>query len=229
MGEKRVIIVKLESVTKTFAVGSTLVKALDSVNFEAKGGEFLAIMGPSGSGKSTFLSIVGLLAKPTAGSVIFDGKNLKELTDKEITILRRERIGFVFQEFYLLPYLNSIENASLHLMFKGSPENERRIKAERILESMGIDGRKAVSKPNQLSVGEQQRVAIARALINDPKLLLCDEPTGNLDSKSAEGVMHVIKNLHRERGTTVIVVTHDSETAHFADKILHIRDGRFTE
>jgi putative ABC transport system ATP-binding protein len=192
---------------------------------EIESGEFIAIMGPSGSGKSTLLNLIGCLDKPTRGEVLINGVETSKLSDKELTDLRRDTIGFIFQTYNLIPTLTALENVELPMIFKGMGKREREKKAAELLEYMGIGDLKD-RKPNEISGGQQQRVAIARALANDPLILLCDEPTGNLDTKSGKVVMDLIKEQNRERDVTVVLVTHDPALSNYADRVVKIRDGR---
>ncbi len=216
--------IELIDVYKVYRLGIHEVQALRGVNLKIERGEFVAIMGPSGSGKSTLLYLIGCLDKPTKGSVIIDGQNTSTLNEKQLTELRRDKIGFIFQQYYLIPTLTALENVELPMVFKGVPKDERIERAEELLEMVGL-GSKKYRKPNELSGGEQQRVAIARALANKPSILLCDEPTGNLDTKSGRIVMDIIKRLNVERGVTVVLVTHDPSLKVYADRVIKIRDG----
>ncbi len=216
--------IELIDVYKVYRIGIHEVYALRGVNLKVERGEFVAIMGPSGSGKSTLLYLIGCLDKPTRGKVIIEGLDTSELSDRELTVLRRDRIGFIFQQYYLIPTLTALENVELPMVFKGISKTKRVRKAKELLEMVGL-GDKVDRKPNELSGGEQQRVAIARALANDPSVLLCDEPTGNLDTKSGKIVMDMIKSLNAERGITVVLVTHDPSLKVYADRVVRIRDG----
>ncbi len=216
--------IELIDVTKVYRVGTHEVFALKNVNLRIEKGEFVAVMGPSGSGKSTLLYLIGCLDKPTSGRVLIDGLDTSKLSDRELTELRREKIGFIFQQYYLIPTLTALENVELPMVFKGIPRAERERRAEELLSIVGLWEKKD-RKPNELSGGEQQRVAIARALANEPSILLCDEPTGNLDSKSGEVVMETIKRLNEDKGVTVVLVTHNPIVANYAHRIIKIRDG----
>ncbi len=218
-------IVQLINVHKIYRTEYYEVHALDGVNLEVKKGEFIAIMGPSGSGKSTLLNIVGCLDKPTSGKVIINDVETSKLNDKELTELRRDTIGFIFQTYNLIPTLTALENVELPMIFRGLKRNEREKKALELLKLVGIEELKD-RRPNEMSGGQQQRVAIARALANNPLLLLCDEPTGNLDSKTGKQVMDLIKQQNVEREVTVILVTHNPALCDYADRIIRIRDGR---
>ncbi len=218
-------LVILKNITKTYYTGKVAYQVLKGISLEVEEGEFLAIMGASGSGKSTLLNIIGLLDKPDSGIYIFDGQEVNRLTKKELAYLRNRKIGFVFQAFYLVPWATALENVLLPLLYRGKINKEDEKKAVELLKRLGLEKR-INAKPNELSGGEQQRVAIARALITNPKLLLADEPTGNLDSKSSQEVMNIFKELN-ENGITIIMVTHDPEIADFAKKIKIIKDGTF--
>jgi len=217
--------IELVNVVKKYRIGIHEVVALNGVSLKIEDGEFVAIMGPSGSGKSTLLYLIGCLDKPTSGRVIINGLDTSKLSDRELTELRRNTIGFVFQQYYLIPTLTALENVELPMVFKGIPKAKRLKRAEELLEIVGL-GDKKDRKPNELSGGEQQRVAIARALANEPSILLCDEPTGNLDTKSGKVVMDIIKRLNVEKGVTVVLVTHDPSLSVYADRVIRIRDGR---
>lgn len=218
-------LVILKDITKTYYTGKVAYQVLKGISLEVEEGEFLAIMGASGSGKSTLLNIIGLLDKPDSGIYILDGQEVSQLTKKELAYLRNRKIGFVFQAFYLVPWATALENVLLPLLYRGKINKEDEKKAVELLKRLGLEKR-INAKPNELSGGEQQRVAIARALITNPKLLLADEPTGNLDSKSSQEVMNIFKELN-ENGITIIMVTHDPEIADFAKKIKIIKDGTF--
>ncbi len=217
--------IELVDVVKKYRIGTHEVVALNGVSLSVRDGEFVVIMGPSGSGKSTLLHLIGCLDKPTSGKVIIDGEDTSKLSDRELTELRRDKIGFVFQQYYLIPTLTALENVELPMVFKGVPKEKRHSRAEELLELVGLKGQ-GDRKPNELSGGEQQRVAIARALANEPSILLCDEPTGNLDTKSGKVVMDIIKRLNVEEGVTVVLVTHDPSLSDYGDRVVRIRDGR---
>jgi putative ABC transport system ATP-binding protein len=217
-------LIRTEHLTKVYPDGK--VNALQDVNIEIRRGEYAAIMGPSGSGKSTLLSMLGALDRPTSGEVYFEGRALSEMHD--LDAFRNAKIGFVFQSFYLLPTLTALENVQIP-MFEGKlPAKERAAKARALLDSVGMSHR-ANHLPSRLSVGERQRVAIARSLANDPILLFGDEPTGNLDTKTADTILHLFAQLHDERGMTLVVVTHSDEVAERAERVIHIRDGQVAE
>jgi putative ABC transport system ATP-binding protein len=220
--------IELIDVRKVYKAGRFEVVALDGVNLKVEEGEFIAIMGPSGSGKSTMLNLIGCLDKPTSGKVIINGVDTSKLSDKELTDLRRDTIGFIFQHYYLIPTLTALENVELPMVFKGIPKSEREKKAKELLSLVGL-AKEADRKPKELSGGQQQRVAIARALANDPSILLCDEPTGNLDTRNGKIIMDIIKKLNKEKNVTVVLVTHDPATAEYADRIIRMRDGRILD
>jgi len=216
--------INLEAIERIFKVGDQQVHALDKVNLDVPAGEYLSIMGPSGSGKSTLLNIIGLLDRPTAGRYTLDNKDVTSLTDEEQARTRRETIGFVFQFFHLVPRLTAKQNIELPLVLAGLPQNERNARSERILKATGLSER-AHHRPDQLSGGQRQRVAIARATIMEPKVLLADEPTGNLDRTSGGEVIEILERLN-QRGITLIIVTHDPEIGGRAGRQIHMIDGR---
>lgn len=217
-------VIELHDVRKIYQVGATQVFALNGVTMRVERGEFIAIMGPSGSGKSTLLNMIGCLDKPTSGRVIINGVDTSHLSDKELTTLRRDTIGFIFQQYNLIPTLTAFENVELPMIFKNVPRAEREKRAKKLLALVGLE-KEIHRKPKELSGGQQQRVAIARALANNPSILLCDEPTGNLDTKSGKAVMDIIKNLNAEKEVTVVLVTHDPSIAEYANRVVRIRDG----
>jgi putative ABC transport system ATP-binding protein len=219
-------IVVTEDLTKTYGEGETAVTALDSVDISVEPGEFVAIMGPSGCGKSTLLNLVGGLDLPTRGRVIIDGDDLTTLTDDTLTQLRRRRMGFVFQFFNLIPVLDATENAALPLTLDGAPHAEPR--AREWLAKVGL-GDRLTNRPDQLSGGQQQRVAVARALSTQPALILADEPTGNLDSKSATEIATLLQQVSTEWGRAVLMVTHDPRIASFAKRLLLMKDGAIVD
>ncbi|HDJ99839.1 MAG TPA: ABC transporter ATP-binding protein [Firmicutes bacterium] len=202
-----------------------VVPALRGVNLKIKRGEFAVIMGPSGSGKSTLLNLLGGLQKPTGGRVLINGVDLSTLNENQLAIFRRKNVGFVFQAYNLIPTLTAIENVELPMIFYNIPPNERKRRAEKLLHSLGL-GDRLHHRPSELSGGEQQRVSIARALANNPEIILADEPTGNLDTKTGRRIMEEIVKVNRDFGKTIVMVTHDPEVAHFGDRIIHIRDGK---
>ena len=220
-------VVELRDVYKIYRMPAGDVHALNGVTFAVMPGEFVAIMGPSGSGKSTLMNMIGCLDVPTEGEMYIDGKNVKEMTDDELTIHRRDHIGFIFQKVNLISLLTAYENVEYPMILKyGKRDDTGRPKE--LLASVGIDEQKMTHTPFELSGGQQQRVAIARALANDPALLLCDEPTGNLDSKMSEQIMMLLRELN-SRGRTIIMVTHDPHTATYADRTIVIRDGEIVD
>lgn len=216
-------IVELLNLEKTYMLGKVPVEALRGVNLNVEKGDFLAILGPSGSGKSTLLNMIGALDKPTRGKVLIEGVDVSTLNDNQLADLRRS-IGFVFQFFNLIPRLNARENVELAMAISGKNRTERRKRAEQLLESVGLNERMN-HKPAELSGGEQQRVAIARALANDPKFLIMDEPTGNIDSKTSGEIIDLVKKLNEEQGVTIILVTHDTRTTAKAKRTVQMLDG----
>ncbi len=214
--------IEIENITKVYQMGQAEVRALDGVSLTIADGEWVAIAGPSGSGKSTLMAIIGCLDSPTGGVYRLDGLNVARMSDNELAAVRNKKIGFVFQQFNLLARTSALENVELPLLY--SSVNHRREKAKAALEAVGLGDRLA-HRPNELSGGEQQRVAIARALVTEPSILLADEPTGNLDSKTGAGIMALIGELHRVRGITVIIVTHDPAIAANAQRVIHLKDG----
>lgn len=223
-GSNNKIILRTENLKKEYPMGKLTVKALNGVNIEVKEGEFVALMGPSGSGKTTLLNMVGLLDEPSSGEIFIDKCQMSNLADEEKTNMRLEKLGYVFQFFNLINELTTIENVGLPLLLKGVPKKEAEAKAAEHLKLVGL-GHRLHNKPNELSGGEQQRVAIARALIGEPVLLLADEPTANLDSKTAGEIIGLFRKLNRERGETIFMVTHEEELGKKADRIIRLRDG----
>jgi len=217
----------LEDIRKSFSVAGSEIEILKGVSLSIEEGEFVAIMGASGSGKTTLMNILGCLDTPTSGRYFFSGKEVSGLSDNELSEIRNETIGFVFQSFYLIPYATVLENVLLpSVYFRGSIEGVRQ-RAMDILRLMGLEDR-ARFKPNQLSGGQQQRVAIARALINSPKLILADEPTGELDSKTSKEIMEIFRDMNLS-GRTIVIITHDPNIASYAKRVIHIKDGKIVD
>ncbi|MCP5055459.1 MAG: ABC transporter ATP-binding protein [bacterium] len=216
----------LGGVRKRFALGEQEVEILRGVDVEVREGEFVAIMGPSGSGKTTCLEILGALSRPTEGSVLFEGEPVEEWSDDELADLRAHRLGFVFQTFNLMPRMSALRNAALPLLYAGVPRAEREDRARVLLERVGL-GHRLDHRPAQLSGGERQRVAIARALVNEPRVVLADEPTGNLDEATSEEILSLFEELNAE-GRTLVVVTHSDDVAGRAGRVIRLRDGRVT-
>jgi len=218
--------ITLKNIHRNFQVGDQLVHALDGINLNISRGEYLSIMGPSGSGKSTLLNLLGLLDRPSSGSYQLNGRDITSLSDIEQAEVRNQEIGFVFQMFHLVPRLTAAENIELPLILAGMEPSLRHSKVEAILEELNLTDR-SHHKPDQLSGGQRQRVAIGRATINQPKIVLADEPTGNLDRKSGQDVIHLLEDLNK-RGITLIMVTHDAEIGRRAERELHMVDGQIT-
>lgn len=215
--------ITVEGLSKIYGHGPARVTALDNVSLEIKAGEFVAVMGPSGSGKSTFLNVLGCLERPSAGRYFLDGRDVTSLDEDELADLRNRRLGFVFQTFNLLPRYDVLHNVELPLIYAGVPRKERQERAKVIIERLGL-GHRLKHRPPALSGGEQQRVAIARALVNNPVLILADEPTGNLDSRNSHEIMALFRELHAE-GRTIVMVTHEPDIARYAGRILYFLDG----
>jgi putative ABC transport system ATP-binding protein len=218
-------VLSLRSVSKIYGSGDAEVRALDNVDFDVHAGEFVAIVGPSGSGKSTAMSILGCLDLPSSGDYLIEATPVQELDRDVLAALRNSRFGFVFQSFNLLPRTSALENVALPLVYAGLSRREREERARQALALVGLSGRERAN-PNQLSGGQQQRVAIARAIVNDPEILLADEPTGNLDTKKGEEIMELLVALNQSRGITVLMVTHDMHNAGYARRQVSFRDGR---
>jgi putative ABC transport system ATP-binding protein len=221
--------IEIKNIKKTYQTGYTETHALRGISFNIKTGEFVAIMGPSGSGKSTLMHIIGALDTPTSGSYTLDGKDVSKLSDDELAEIRCNRIGFVFQSFNLLPRATVLRNVTLPLIYANKREGEREMLAIKALESAGMDKDRFHHRSNQLSGGQIQRVAIARALVNDPAIILADEPTGNLDTQTGNIVLDTFQKLNKELKRTIILITHEKEVAEYADRIIHIRDGLIVE
>jgi len=218
-------VIEVRGISKIYHIGGSEIRAVDGIDLRIEAGEFLSIVGPSGSGKTTLLHILGLLDSPDSGSVFLDGREVTGLPPRELTVLRREKIGFVFQEFNLLPVLNALENVELPLRYLGVSAPQRRRRALQALEMVGLAAR-AANRPSQLSGGERQRVAIARALVTDPVLVLADEPTGELDTYNTCRVIELMRDLNRETARTFAIVTHDPMVADYTRRIISLRDGK---
>lgn len=216
--------IKLEDVQKKYHLGDTIVEALKDVDVEIKEGDFVAIMGPSGSGKSTLMNMVGALDVPTSGKVSVDETDISSLSEDNLAVLRSKKVGFVFQQFNLIPSMNATENVALPMLFRGKSKKERTERAQNILEKVGL-GDRLTHMPSELSGGQRQRVSVARSLANDPDIILADEPTGNLDSETGEKIMDLLTELNKE-GKTIIMVTHDEDDANYANRIINIVDGK---
>lgn len=226
MDKKDAIAIHLRDIKKIYKMGGQELAALNGINLDIKRGEFAALMGPSGSGKSTLMNILGCLDRPTVGSYELEGKEVAHLSDDELAMMRNKHIGFVFQNFNLLSRISSLENVALPLVYAGVGASERRKRAQEVLEAVGL-GDRAEHLPNELSGGQRQRVAIARALVNNPEIIMADEPTGNLDTKSTKEIMEIFQEMHG-RGKTIILVTHEPEIAVCANRQLLVRDGVIT-
>lgn len=224
---KKEHIINLENVCKNYRMGEVTVKALCGVSLDVRRGEFLAIMGPSGSGKSTCVNMVGCLDIPTRGKIFLDGENIATMEESELAQIRGRKIGFIFQQFNLIPTLTALENVTLPMIFQDEPKEKRQERAKKLLGLVDLGDRMS-HKPAEMSGGEQQRVAIARSLANDPEVVLADEPTGNLDSKTGVMVMDFLNKLNKKEKKTIIMVTHDAKLAKFADRIAMLKDGRIT-
>ena len=218
-------VLQADRVTKQYRMGEMTVNALDTVNFAVEKGEFVAIMGPSGSGKSTLLHLLGGLDGTSAGEITLAGKALSRLNDNEVTLVRRRNVGFIFQFYNLVPTLTAEENVALPLLIDGRNVNQYQSKIDELLNLVGLSERRH-HKPDQLSGGQQQRVAIARAFVTDPDIVLADEPTGNLDSKSGKAILELLRHSCDELGHTIVMVTHDAYAASYADRVVFLKDGR---
>lgn len=216
--------ISVKNLKKTYFLGGEEVHALDDVSLSIKEHEFVAIIGQSGSGKSTFMNMLGCLDRPDSGEITLDGTDILKCKEKELSVIRNKKIGFIFQQFHLLPKLSALENVELPLIYQGMPTKKRREKAVKALKAVGLEKRMN-HKPNQLSGGQQQRVAIARALVGEPSLILADEPTGNLDSRSGKEIMMLLHNLY-EKGNTIVLITHDNNVAMEAPRQVQISDGK---
>ena len=216
-------LIKIRDIGRKYVIGAETIHALKSVSLDINKGEFVALMGPSGSGKSTLMNILGCLDTPTRGEYILNGINVSEMSENDLAAVRNKEIGFVFQTFNLLPRSTSLDNVALPLVYAGYSKRQRDEKAQTVLESVGL-GNRVDHKPNELSGGQRQRVAVARALINDPSIILADEPTGNLDTKTSIEIMGLLEEIH-SRGNTIILVTHEEDIAQHAHRIVRMRDG----
>ncbi|OJV18658.1 MAG: macrolide ABC transporter ATP-binding protein [Dyadobacter sp. 50-39] len=216
-------IIETSEIAKRYVMGSEIIQALKSVTISVNKGEYVAFMGPSGSGKSTLMNIIGCLDTPTTGKYILNNKDVSDMTENELAEIRNKEIGFVFQTFNLLPRMSSLDNVALPLIYAGLSKSDRTEKAMQSLRNVGLENR-AGHKPNELSGGQRQRVAIARALVNDPSILLADEPTGNLDTKTSYEIMDLFDQLY-SKGNTIVMVTHEEDIAHYAHRIVRLRDG----
>jgi len=216
-------VIKLEQLKKIYSLGKVKVEALKGVSFEVEEGEFVSIMGPSGSGKSTLMHIIGCLDYPSEGKYFLANQDVTKLSDDQLALFRNKKIGFVFQQFNLLPRATNLRNVEIPLIYAGIPFRERQKQTLQALQDVGLSHR-AQHRPNEISGGEKQRVAIARALVGNPSIILADEPTGNLDSKTGQEIMNIFQNLN-QKGNTIILVTHEREIAHYARRIIYIKDG----
>ncbi len=216
-------IIQIEKLTRHYSIGDETVKALNGINLTINKNEYVALMGPSGSGKSTIMNIIGCLDTPTAGRYMLNGPDVAKLSDNELAEIRNKEIGFVFQTFNLLPRYTALENVALPLVYAGIPKEKRNERAKQVLTQVGL-GDRMKHKPNELSGGQRQRVAVARALVNKPSIILADEPTGNLDSKTSYEIMNLFQEIH-DLGNTIIVVTHEEDIARHAHRIVRLRDG----
>jgi putative ABC transport system ATP-binding protein len=217
-------LIETDDLWKTYVMGSEQIHALRGVSIQIERGEYVAIMGPSGSGKSTLMNLIGCLDTPSKGGYLLNGKQVSEMNDNELARIRNQEIGFVFQTFNLLPRASALQNVELPLVYAGVPSKERQVRAKTALEKVELTSRMA-HRPNELSGGQRQRVAIARALVNNPSILLADEPTGNLDSKTGAEIMALFARLHAA-GNTIILVTHEADIAAYAHRTIHLRDGQ---
>ena len=216
-------VIRIENLTRFYTIGEETVRALNGINLSIQKNEYVALMGPSGSGKSTLMNIIGCLDTPTSGEYFLNGPNVAQLSDSELAAIRNTEIGFVFQTFTLLPRLTALQNVALPLVYAGIPETERLKKAKEVLEQVGL-GDRIKHRPNELSGGQRQRVAVARALVNHPSIILADEPTGNLDTKTSEEIMQLLDIIH-QAGNTIVLVTHEEDIALHAKRVVRMRDG----
>lgn len=218
-------VIELKNASKTYKIGKINLDILKNINLKIDKGSFVVILGPSGSGKSTLLNIISCLDTPSSGNVFLDGEDLSLLSEDSLSKIRGKKIGFIFQQFNLIQHLNALENVSLPMIFQGVLDLERERRAKELLTSFGLKDR-FHHRPLELSGGEQQRVAVSRALVNDPEIIVADEPTGNVDSKTGERIMDILKDLNKNKGKTVIIVTHDRDIAKDVDKVINIKDGQ---
>ncbi len=216
-------LIRIENLTRTYKIGEEVIHALNGVNLEIEQNQYVALMGPSGSGKSTLMNILGCLDRPSSGDYFLNGPNVATLDDNQLAVIRNKEIGFVFQTFNLLPKYTALENVALPLVYAGWSEENRIARANEVLDQVGLKDRMK-HKPNELSGGQRQRVAVARALVNKPSIILADEPTGNLDTKTSYEIMHLFQEIH-DAGNTVILVTHEEDIASYAHRIIRMRDG----
>ena len=217
-------VIRIENLTRFYTIGEETVRALNGINLSIEKNEYVALMGPSGSGKSTLMNIIGCLDTPTSGEYFLNGPNVAQLSDSELAAIRNKEIGFVFQTFNLLPRLTALQNVALPLVYAGIPEAERLKKAKEVLEQVGL-GDRIKHRPNELSGGQRQRVAVARALVNQPSIILADEPTGNLDSTNGANILALLHQLTEETSTALLLVTHSAEATQICHRVIHIRDG----
>jgi putative ABC transport system ATP-binding protein len=220
-------VIEIDSLTKIYSTGKTEFKALNNVSLHIRKGDFVAIMGPSGSGKSTLMNIIGCLDRPTSGRIIVDGENISTVSDNELAMIRGRKVGFIFQKFNLMPTMTASKNVSLPMVFVGASRGDRDRRGSELLEKVGLTNW-ATHRPSELSGGQQQRVAIARALCNNPSIILADEPTGNLDTKTGEQIMEILVALNKE-GKTILLVTHAIALKRFANRVVNMLDGEVTE
>jgi putative ABC transport system ATP-binding protein len=220
-------VIEIDSLTKIYQTGKTDFKALNNVDLRIRKGDFVAIMGPSGSGKSTLMNIIGCLDRPTSGTIIIDGENISTVNDNQLAVIRGRKIGFIFQKFNLMPSMTALKNVALPMVFLGGTKAERELRAADLLAKVGLTNW-ATHRPSELSGGQQQRIAIARALVNNPAIILADEPTGNLDTKTGEQIMELLVALNRE-GKTILLVTHAISLKRFANRVVNMLDGEVTE
>jgi putative ABC transport system ATP-binding protein len=216
-------VIRIENLTRFYTIGEETVRALNGINLTIQKNEYVALMGPSGSGKSTLMNIIGCLDTPTSGEYFLNGPNVAQLSDSDLAAIRNKEIGFVFQTFNLLPRLTALQNVALPLVYAGIPEAERLKKAKEVLEQVGL-GDRIKHRPNELSGGQRQRVAVARALVNHPSIILADEPTGNLDTKTSDEIMQLLDIIH-QAGNTIVLVTHEEDIALRAKRVVRMRDG----